>query len=155
DLRNSGIATEKCSMLCRLLIVPSVAAAIIATCGIASGQEYTYTSAYPSGPPVATVPVPAATSYSADQLDQMLGPIALYPDPLLSQILAASTYPQDVAAAAQWLAGMPSPTDAEISAQPWDPSVQALVRFPSVLNMMAGNMEWTTALGNAFASQQA
>src|SRR5258705_12826699 len=66
-------------------------------------QTYEYTSGYAPAPPVVPHPDAPAPNYTADELDQMLGPIALYPDPLLSQVLAASTYPQDVAAAGQWL----------------------------------------------------
>jgi hypothetical protein len=117
-------------------------------------QTYEYTSSYAPAPPVAPHPDAPAPAYTADELDQMLGPIALYPDPLLSQVLAASTYPQDVAAAGQWLQYHSNPSDEEINAQPWDPSVKAIARTPEVVKMMADNMDWTEALGIAFTDQQ-
>jgi hypothetical protein len=95
---------------------------------------------------------------SPEQLDSLVAPIALYPDPLLSQVLAASTYPLEVVEAARWLKqnmGLQGEalTDAA-RAQPWDPSVQALVVFPDVLNRLDENLKWTTDLGNAFLDQQ-
>ncbi|MGO8704715.1 MAG: DUF3300 domain-containing protein [Candidatus Brocadiia bacterium] len=110
---------------------------------------------YPQGAPPVTPGVPAAAvTLSADQLAQLLGPIALYPDPLLSLILPAATYPQDVAAAEQWLQSTPNPTEADIAAQSWDASIKGLVHYPSVLAMMSGQMNWTGALGAAFLNQQ-
>lgn len=94
------------------------------------------------------------------QLDQLVSRIALYPDPLLAQILAAATYPNDIPAAAQWadqhhyLAGQDLANAITADQLPWDPSVQALLPFPSVLDMMNADMGWTTQLGNAFLAQQ-
>jgi len=94
------------------------------------------------------------------QLDQLTAPIALYPDPLLGSILAASTYPLEVVEAARWLedpAHRPLQGEALAAAldtQPWDPSVKLLVSFPQVLNMMNSNLEWTEELGDAFLAQQ-
>ena len=95
---------------------------------------------------------PGAT-YSPEQLDQMLGPIALYPDPLVAVILPASTVPSDLALAASYLAANGAPGG--IDAQPWDPSVKALARYPDVVKWMNGNLDWTQALGAAFAQQPA
>jgi hypothetical protein len=95
---------------------------------------------------------PGAT-YSPDQLDQLLGPIALYPDPLIALILPASTVPSDIALAANYLAANGAPGG--IAAQPWDPSVKALARYPDVVKWMNGNLDWTQALGAAFAQQPA
>lgn len=92
-------------------------------------------------------------SYSADQLDQLLGPIALYPDPLIALILPASTVPSDLALAANYLAGGGAPDG--IDAQPWDPSVKGLARYPEVLKWMNANPDWTQTLGAAFAQQPA
>ena len=93
------------------------------------------------------------------QLNQLVARIALYPDSLVAQILAAATYSNDIPAAAQWadqhhyLSGQ-ALADAITGDQlPWDPSVQALLPFPSVLDMMASDMNWTAALGNAFLAQ--
>lgn len=96
---------------------------------------------------------------SADQLNALVAPIALYPDPLLSQVLAASTYPLEVVEACQWLQQNPQLSgSAAVDAaqqQDWDPSVQALVLFPDVLKQLSENVKWTTALGNAFLAQEA
>jgi hypothetical protein len=91
--------------------------------------------------------------------DQLVAPIALYPDALVAQVLAASTSPAQVAEAASWMrqnAALKGTELAEgVNAQPWDPSVKALTQFPSVLNNMEQNASWTSALGQAYASQPA
>jgi hypothetical protein len=92
-------------------------------------------------------------AYSPEQLDQMLGPIALYPDPLVALILPASTVPSDLALAASYLAANGAPGG--IDAQPWDPSVKALARYPEVVKWLNDNLDWTQALGAAFAQQPA
>src|ERR1700733_4584044 len=89
----------------------------------------------------------------------MLAPIALYPDPLLTSILTAATYPIEVDAAAQWLnnPGAAALTDGALvtamAGTGWDPSVQSLVPFPPVIEMMDQQLAWTQALGNAFLAQ--
>ena len=93
------------------------------------------------------------TAYSPEQLDQMVGPIALYPDPLVALMLPASTAPNDLSAAAQYVAANGDPS--QIDAQPWDPSVKGLAHYPDVLNWMNSNLQWTQALGAAFAMQPA
>ena len=94
----------------------------------------------------------------ADQLDSLVAPIALYPDSLLAQTLAASTYPLEVVQLEQWYANNKYLHDKAladaVARQPWDPSVQALVAFPDVFQRMADNIQWTTDLGNAFLAQQ-
>ena len=97
---------------------------------------------------------PSGTLLDAYQMDQLTGPVALYPDPLLAALLPACTYPDEIAAAASWLCAYPNPTQAAIDAQPWDPSVKALIQYPAVLQQLAGNLEWTRALGAAFVNQQ-
>ncbi|MGP8245458.1 MAG: DUF3300 domain-containing protein [Bryobacteraceae bacterium] len=101
---------------------------------------------------------PAEQTLTADQLGDLVAPIALYPDPLLGQILVASTYPLEVVEAGQWLQKNPglSGTALTEAAQPqnWDPSVQALVVFPDVVKLLTSDVTWTTNLGNAFLSQQ-
>jgi hypothetical protein len=94
-----------------------------------------------------------ADSYSPEQLDQLVGPIALYPDPLVALILPASTVPSDVSLAAEYLASNGDP--AGIDSQPWDPSVRGLAHYPDVVKWMAGNLDWTQALGAAFVQQPA
>jgi|SRR5580658_9337437 hypothetical protein len=93
----------------------------------------------------------AQTTYGPDQLDQLLGPIALYPDPLIALILPASTFPADIASAAGYLASNGDP--AGVDAQPWDPSVRGLAHYPDVLKWMNDNIDWTRTLGAAFAMQ--
>src|SRR5580658_4472587 len=94
------------------------------------------------------------------QLDQLVARIALYPDPLLGQILAAATYPDQIPDAAKWadehhyLTGQALADAITADQVPWDPSVQALLPFPSVLEMMASDPNWTSSLGNAFLAQQ-
>ena len=94
----------------------------------------------------------------ADQLDSLVAPIALYPDPLLAQTLAASTYPFEMIQLEQWYENNKylngKALAVAVARQPWDPSVQALVAFPDVVQRMAGNIQWTTDLGNAFLAQQ-
>ncbi len=93
-----------------------------------------------------------------DQLDSLVAPIALFPDPLLAQTLAASTYPLEVIQLQQWTEKNPDLKDKAladaVAKQPWDPSVQALAVVPDVVQRLAGNIQWTTDLGNAFLAQQ-
>jgi len=109
-------------------------------------------SSYPQAPP--PPPLPPA------QLDPLVSRVALYPDPLLAQILAAATFPDQIPDAARWadqhhyLAGQELANAIQADQVPWDPSVQALLPFPSVLDMMASDMNWTTNIGNAFLAQQ-
>jgi len=95
---------------------------------------------------------------SADELDSLVAPIALYPDALLAQTLAASTYPLEVIQLDQWMVNNKYLKDQAlayaVAQQPWDPSVQAMAAFPDVVNRMANNIQWTTDLGNAFLAQQ-
>jgi uncharacterized protein DUF3300 len=94
---------------------------------------------------------------SADELSSLVAPIALYPDPLLAQVLAASTYPLEIVQCRRWLdANQKLKGEAlakEVSKQPWDQSVQALVTFPDVLKRLDDGLQWTTDLGNAFLEQ--
>jgi hypothetical protein len=95
---------------------------------------------------------------SPEQLDNLVAPIALYPDQLLSEVLAAATYPLEVVEAQQWIRQQgnlsgPGLMDAARQ-QNWDPSVQALVAFPNVLSLLNRDIRWTTDLGNAFLSEQ-
>jgi hypothetical protein len=104
---------------------------------------------------------PAATEFTQAELEQILAPIALYPDDLLTQVLAASTYPLEVVMASRWTdqPGNKDLTgDALIKAldtQDWDPSVKSLVPFPSVLKTMSDQLDWTQKLGDAFLAQEA
>lgn len=89
--------------------------------------------------------------FSPDQLDNLLAPIALYPDPLLAQVLPAATFPDQVDEAARFCRGGANPGD--VDTQPWDVSVKAVAHYPTVLYMMADNLDWTTALGQAYVNQ--
>jgi hypothetical protein len=94
----------------------------------------------------------------SDQLDSLVAPIALYPDPMLAQSLAASTYPLEIIQLQQWLARNPGLKDKAladaVAKQPWDPSIQAMAALPEVVKRLADDIQWTTDLGNAFLAQQ-
>ncbi len=100
----------------------------------------------------------AAPVFSAQEIDAMLAPIALYPDALLSQVLMAATYPLEIVQAARWSKSSGNTGGdaalAKVSDQTWDPSVQSLVAFPQVLTMMSEQLDWTQKLGDAFLAQQ-
>jgi hypothetical protein len=96
-------------------------------------------------------PAPAVPLLAGAELDTMLQPIALYPDPLMGQVLAAATLPLEVVQADRYLTSGGDPN--LIGQQPWDLSVQGLARYPTVLKWMDGNLAWTTALGQAFVLQ--
>ncbi|WP_310731325.1 DUF3300 domain-containing protein, partial [Burkholderia pseudomultivorans] len=106
-----------------------------------------------SAPQPASTPV-AYTPPSADQLYQMVAPIALFPDKLVALVLAGATYPDQISAANTWVSQNPSLKGQALAgaadAQPWDPSVKALTAFPAVLAQMASNPAWTTSLGQAY-----
>jgi hypothetical protein len=100
----------------------------------------------------------AAQPLAPDQLDTLVAPIALYPDPLLGQILAASTYPLEITEVSQWLQEHRNLQGQQLMdaarQQNWDPSVQALAAFPDVVARLSSDIRWTTDLGNAFLAQQ-
>jgi len=105
----------------------------------------------------AQTPVPTYVDLNADQLDQLVAPIALDPDPLVAQILTASTYPDQVSAADSWLnQNMGLPPDQRASGadgMSWDAAVKGLTAFPAVLDNLAKNSAWTAQLGNAYYNQ--
>ncbi len=107
-------------------------------------------AAPPQAKPAAKIP--------PDQLDALVAPIALYPDPMLAQTLAASTYPLEIIQLQQWLAKNPGLKDKAladaVAKQTWDPSVQALAALPDVVKLLANDIQWATDLGNAFLAQQ-
>ena len=115
------------------------------------------TETLPAGKPAPQVP----PILVAEQLDQLLAPIALYPDALLGQILMAATYPLEIVKANRWfqdprhaaLSG--EQLAAALEAETWDPSVRALVTVPQILMMMDANLDWTEELGDALVAQQA
>jgi uncharacterized membrane protein YgcG len=99
-----------------------------------------------------------APAFNQQELDQMLAPVALYPDALLAQVLMAATYPQEVVDAAGWTQQNPGLTGAALQAalqgQPWDASVKSLCAFPAVLDRMSRGLAWTQRLGDAFLDEQ-
>jgi hypothetical protein len=100
----------------------------------------------------------AAVKIPADQLDSLVAPIALYPDPLLAQVLAAATYPLEIVQLQQWLVKNKELKDQALAdavkKQNWDPSIQAMAALPDVVKRLADDIRWTTDLGNAFLAQQ-
>jgi hypothetical protein len=120
----------------------------------------------PAAAPEAEAPAPPPAGetlslFKAEQLDQLLAPIALYPDALLAQILMAATYPLEIVKADRWLQDpahaylQGDQLAAAIEAEAWDPSVKSLVPVPRILRMMDGQLDWMEQLGNAVAAQQA
>jgi uncharacterized membrane protein YgcG len=137
-----------------------IVVATISLAGLFFAQEQTGQQP-PASPPAGqpAPPPPPQQPISPQQLQDLVAPIALYPDTVLSQILAASTYPLEVVEAQQWLQqhtkwkGKKLMDEAQ--KENWDPSVQALVAFPGVLTRLNQDVRWTTDLGNAFLAQQA
>src|ERR1044071_1835659 len=103
-----------------------------------------------------TIDVPGAMvpegGLSAEQMDNLLAPIALYPDPLLAQVFPASTFVDQIDQAARWLRSNNN-NPAKIDSQPWDVSVKSVVHYPQVVYMMSDKLDWTTALGQAYVNQ--
>jgi hypothetical protein len=126
-----------------------------------TAYQDTQTSPQPAQePPQPTqgAPAPPYAQQTPEQLQQLVAPIALYPDSLVAQILAASTFPEQVVEADRWVQSHPDlKGDAlaqAVDQQPWDPSVKALTAFPSVLGNMDKNLSWTSSLGDAYYNQQ-
>jgi hypothetical protein len=133
--------TQKCTaVLCAMLLAPGEALLL------AQSQQAT-SSAQTS-----------AAKIPPDQLDSLVAPIALYPDPLLAQALAASTYPLEIIQLQQWLEKNKNLKDKAladaVAKQSWDPSIQAMAALPDVVKRLADDIQWTTDLGNAFLAQQ-
>jgi hypothetical protein len=108
--------------------------------------------------PAAAAAPSEARKLSAEQLDSLVAPIALYPDALLAQTLAASTYPLELVQLQQWLAKNPNLKDKAlvdaVAKQPWDPSIQSMAAFPEVVKRLGDDVQWTMDLGNAVLAQQ-
>jgi len=143
----------------------SIAYADLFRCVGANGETLVTDSPCPSGTQsiVVTAASPAPTAdvprtFSQEELDRLLAPIALYPDALLAQILMASTYPLEVVQAARWMKAHPGlqgeRLQAALDGETWDPSVKGLVAVPQVLTMMDEKLDWTQKLGDAFLAQQ-
>jgi hypothetical protein len=136
-------------LLCAAILLPRPT---IASALPASYQEV-------SAQAVSTPSKAQAPKIPNEQLDSLVAPIALYPDPLLAQTLAASTYPLEIVQLSQWLAKNKTLKDKAladaVAKQPWDPSVQSMAGLPDVVKRLADDIQWTTDLGNAFLAQQA
>jgi len=129
--------------------------AIICAIALLSGDQTAFArQASPESP----APEEQTASVPAEQLDSLVAPIALYPDPLLSQTLVASTYPLEIIQLQQWLEKNKNLKDQTLAdavkKQDWDPSIQAMAALPDLVKQMADNIKWTTDLGNAFLAQQ-
>src|SRR3989454_9222936 len=115
------------------------------------GLAYSTDQPVPPGAVQPAQPTPA-------QLQQLVAPLALYPDELIAQILAAATYPQQVVEADRWMQQngklKGQELAREVDKQPWDPSVKALTEFPSVLANMDKNLSWTSSLGDAYINHE-
>jgi hypothetical protein len=132
------------------MLTAATAALLLATSGVAS-------AALAQSPAAATASTASSGTFTREELDQMMAPIALYPDALLAQILMASTYPGDVADAVEWSKAHKDAKgeDAvkQVEGQPWDPSVQSLVAFPQLLAVLGQDPKWVQRLGDAFLAQ--
>ena len=108
--------------------------------------------------PTTSAPTQDTPPLKAEEIDALVAPIALYPDNLLAQVLIASTYPLEVAMAAQWVMKNPNvqgaPLETALQMQTWDASVKALVEVPTALNQLSNRLDWTQKLGDAFLAQQ-
>jgi hypothetical protein len=138
-------------------------AALVCVALLVHGEGMLLAQEPPQGTPAepasqATAAEPEAVKLSPDQLDSLVAPIALYPDPLLAQTLAASTYPLELIQLQQWMAKNSTLKDKALAdavgKQPWDPSIQSMAAVPEVVKRLADDIQWTTQLGDAFLDQQ-
>jgi len=140
----------------------SFTALLVAGAGVVLAQEEPPLPVLTKGGQPAAAPAAAveetATKLPPEQLDSLVAPIALYPDPLLAQTLVASTYPLELVQLQQWLAKNPGlegdALEQAVAKQPWDPSIQSMAAVPDVVKRLVDDIQWTTDLGNAFLAQQ-
>jgi hypothetical protein len=149
---------------------PKVCACLVLLCvaglgGRAGAQQSTYNPPKPGGQPAAPAAAPTtragagtqpATQFKPEELEQIVAPIALYPDSLLAQVLMASTYPLEIIQADRAAKANPKLKDSpdELNKLTYDPSVKSLINFPQVLTMMSEKLDWTVKLGDAFIADQ-
>src|SRR5437773_10014838 len=137
-----SLRTQLTAAFCSMLLVPGGPVTVAQT------QEQQQSA-------VADEPTPKIPN---DQLDSLVAPIALYPDPLLAQVLAASTYPLEIVQLQQWLTKNKDLKDKALAdavlKQPWDSSIQSMAALPDVVKRLADDIGWTTDLGNAVLAQQ-
>src|SRR5271163_238666 len=135
-------------------------ALLFATLPVSLSAQDTPTQDAQAAPPqdAQDAQAPPHAQQTPEQLQRLVAPIALYPDSLVAQILAASTFPEQVVEANRWVQANPdlkgSALGQAVNQQPWDPSVKALAAFPSVLGNMDKNLSWTSSLGDAYYNQQ-
>src|SRR6267142_3235114 len=134
-----------------------VAALFVALLGFSDLAVFAQQEPKPTSAPVQDAE--DAARIPNDQLDSLVAPVALYPDPLLSQVLVASTYPLELVQLQQWLEKTGSYLNEKavteaVKKEDWDPSIQAMAVLPTVVKQMATNIKWTSDLGNAFLAQQ-
>jgi len=131
--------------------------------GPSSAQAPAPATAAPNGaasqaPPGSTQQQAETKTFSQAELEQLVAPVALYPDELFVQVLMASTYPIEIVQAERWVKAHPGLKDKALEdalqKEPWDPSVKSLTAFPQVLTMMSEKLDWTQKLGDAFLAQQ-
>jgi hypothetical protein len=118
-----------------------------------SSQAPVAQSVQPTTAPTETAPSPAASAKPLTDLESLVAPIALYPDPLLAELLVAATYPLEVVQAARWLETRPDL--ATLSSKDWDASIMRLTSVPEVVKMMNDHLDWTTQLGDVFLAKPA
>jgi hypothetical protein len=137
----ASLGTRATAVLCAALLIPS--------------NVFSSVLPYPQTP---TRTTSTAAKIPSDQLDSLVAPIALYPDPLLAQALAASTYPLEIVQLQQWMSRHPDlkgeALAAAVEKEDWDPAVQGLAGLPDVVKRLGDDIKWTTDLGNAFLAQQ-
>jgi hypothetical protein len=137
----ASLGTRVTAAVCAALLIPS----------------HVISSAEPR-PQAATATASSAARIPNDQLDSLVAPIALYPDPLLAQVLAASTYPLEIIQLQQWITKHPDlkgeALAAAVEKENWDPAVQGLAALPDVVKRLGDDIKWTADLGNAFLAQQ-
>src|SRR5271167_1602933 len=152
-LRNMDMRPGK-----RVLSVALCLALIAVTMPIESGAVMLYQDQQAAPAPASSSSYPGqGAPMTAEELQSLVAPIALYPDALVAQILSAATFPDQIAVANYWLEQNKNLTGTAlgqaVNGQSWDPSVKALTQFPSVLNNMAQNLSWTSQLGEAYHNQ--
>src|SRR5262249_16049297 len=142
------IARNCAAVLCAALLVPD-GSLLRAQSQPAQSQK---SPPAQQSPQAANADQKEAANLTPDHLDSLVDPIALYPDPMLAQVLAASTYLLEIIQLQQWLTKNPKLKDKEladaVAKQSWDPSVQALAGLPDVVKRLADDIQWTTDLGN-------
>ncbi|MEO6918018.1 MAG: DUF3300 domain-containing protein [Collimonas sp.] len=139
-----------------LLLGASICVALLSLAGCDKKLDTPAQASVPPAPVPQAQAAPAYVPPTADQLYQLVGPIALFPDKLVAQVLAASSYPEQITAADSWQAQNKNLKGSQLqdaaNQQPWDVSVKGLTQFPSVLDQMAHNIPWTSALGDAYVN---